>query len=122
MPAYSILDNSDEVGSSEGVKEENKPHMTAHLIVKISNSYKSHWSASDFDMGFINRIIEAMKNNQDQQLRIIEELIDTNDNIICMLPHFRSSPTGGLSAGRKLRGLVESGDWCQRSKSSEHYK
>jgi hypothetical protein len=63
MLAYSILDNSDEIGSSEGVDDANKPHMTAYLIEKIVKQYKSHRSASDFDTGFINRIIEAMKNN-----------------------------------------------------------
>ena len=64
MLAYSILDNSDELGiAGDGVDEENKPHMTAYLIEKIVKQYKSHRSASDFDTGFINRTIEAMKNN-----------------------------------------------------------
>ena len=65
MLAYSILDNSDELGTTHRVKEENKPHMTAYLIEKIVKQYKSHRSASNFDTGFIIRTsIEAMKNNQ----------------------------------------------------------
>ena len=64
MLAYSILDNSDELGITHGAEEENKPHMTAYLIEKIVKQYKSHQSASDFDTGFINRTIQAMKNNQ----------------------------------------------------------
>ena len=34
MLAYSILGNSDEIGSSEGVDDANKPHMMAYLIVE----------------------------------------------------------------------------------------
>ena len=64
MLAYSILDNNDEIGSSEGVDDEKKPHMTAYLIEKIVKQYKSHRSASDFDAGFINRIVEKMRQQQ----------------------------------------------------------
>jgi hypothetical protein len=102
----SILDNSDEIGSSEGVEDANKPHTTAHLIEKIVKQHKSHRSASDFDTGFINRIIQAMKNNQhDKPQRMMRKLIDSNDNrtCICSFPCSslvgRISPTGGISAG-----------------------
>ena len=65
MLCYSILDNNDEIGSSEGVlEEENKSHMVTYLIEKIVKQYKSHCSASDFDKGFINRIIQAVNYNQ----------------------------------------------------------
>ena len=67
MLAYSILDNSDELGATDGVQEENKPHMTAYLVEKIVKQYKSHQGASDFNTGFITRTIEAMKNNQNHQ-------------------------------------------------------
>jgi hypothetical protein len=51
--------------SSEGVmKEEKKPHMTAYLIEKIVKQYKSHWCAANFDAGFINRIVEKMRDIQ----------------------------------------------------------
>lgn len=67
--AYSILDNSDESGTTEGVEEEeNKPYMTACLLIeKIVKQDKSQGSVSDFDTGFINRIIEATKDNQYHQ-------------------------------------------------------
>jgi hypothetical protein len=38
----------------------------------------------------------------------------------CLLLVGRISPTGGFSAARKIRRLVESEDWCQRSRSSEY--
>jgi hypothetical protein len=53
-----------EMGSLEGVDDEKKPHMTAYLIEKIVKQYKSHPSASDFDAGFINRIVEKMREQQ----------------------------------------------------------
>ena len=65
--ACSALDNDDNIGSSEGAEEENEPRTTARLIERIVKQRKSHCSASDFEMGFINRAIEAMKNNQQQQ-------------------------------------------------------
>jgi hypothetical protein len=69
MIAYSILDNnSKEVGGlvegggqSDNGKQETKPHMTAYLIEKIVKQYKSHRSATDFDAGFINGIVDKMK-------------------------------------------------------------
>jgi hypothetical protein len=64
MLAYSILDNSDELAESEGVDDEKKPHMTAFLIEKIVKQYKSHRSAADFDAGFINRIVDKMRDQQ----------------------------------------------------------
>ena len=69
MLAYSTLDNSDESGIIEGVEEaENKPHMTAYLLIeKIVKQGKSQGSASDFGTDFINRIVEATKNNQYHQ-------------------------------------------------------
>ena len=65
MLAYSILDK-EEMGSSEGVEDadEKKPHMTAYLIEKIVKQYKSHRSASDFDAGFINKIVDKMREQQ----------------------------------------------------------
>jgi hypothetical protein len=36
MLAYSILDNNEEMGSSEGVDDENKTHMIAYQIEKIA--------------------------------------------------------------------------------------
>ena len=65
MLAYSILDNSEEVdAAAEGVDDEKKPHMTAFLIEKIVKQYKSHRSAADFDAGFINRIVDKMRDQQ----------------------------------------------------------
>jgi hypothetical protein len=70
MLAYSILDNTDETDSTERdskevvVKKEKKPHMTAYLIEKIVKQYKSHRSAADFDAGFINRIVDKMRDKQ----------------------------------------------------------
>lgn len=63
MLAYSILDNNEEMQSSEEVDDKKKPHMTAYLIEKIVKQYKSHRSASDFDAGFI-RIVEKMREQQ----------------------------------------------------------
>jgi hypothetical protein len=63
MLAYSILDK-EEMGSLEGVDDEKKPHMTAYLIEKIIKQYKSHLSASDFDAGFINKIVDKMQEQQ----------------------------------------------------------
>jgi hypothetical protein len=63
MLAYSILDN-EEMDSSEGGGDTKKPHMTAFLIEKIVKQYKSHRSAADFDAGFINRIVEKMREQQ----------------------------------------------------------
>jgi hypothetical protein len=45
MLACSILDDSEEMGSSEAVvHEQKKPHMTAHLVVKIAKQHKSHFT------------------------------------------------------------------------------
>ncbi len=67
MLAYSILDK-EEMGSSEGVEDvdedEKKPHMTAYLIEKIVKQYKSHRSALDFDMSFIDRVVDKMRQQQ----------------------------------------------------------
>ena len=65
MLAYSILDK-EEMGSSEGVEgaDKKKPHMTAYLIEMIVKQYKSHRSASDFDAGFINKIVDKMREQQ----------------------------------------------------------
>jgi hypothetical protein len=52
------------MGSSEGVDDKKKPHMTAYLIEKIVKQYKSHRSASDFNAGFINRTVEKMQEQQ----------------------------------------------------------
>jgi hypothetical protein len=49
---------------SEAVDSEKKPHMTAYLIEKIVKQYKSHRNAADFDSGFINRIVEKMREQQ----------------------------------------------------------
>jgi hypothetical protein len=64
MLAYSILDK-EEMGLSEGVQDDKKkPPMTAYLIEKIVKQYKSHRSASDFDAGFINKIVDKMQEQQ----------------------------------------------------------
>jgi hypothetical protein len=73
MLACSILDNDGEMGSSQegaDVEDEKKPHMTAHLIEKIVKQCKSHRSALDFDMGFVDRVVDKMRQQQisnDQQ-------------------------------------------------------
>lgn len=41
-----------------------KPHMTACIIEKIAKQRKNHTSAVDFDLGFINRIVEKMWQQQ----------------------------------------------------------
>jgi hypothetical protein len=65
MLAYGILDSSDELGSSEVVvDDEKKPRMTAFFIEKIVKQYKSHRSAADFDAGFINRIVNKMREKE----------------------------------------------------------
>ena len=65
MLACSILDN-EEMGSSESadVDDNKKPHMTAHLTEKIVKQHKSHRSAADFDAGFINKIVDKMREQQ----------------------------------------------------------
>jgi hypothetical protein len=65
MLACSILDN-EEMGSLESVDvdDDKKPHMTAHLTEKIVKQCKSHRSAADFDAGFINKIVDKMREQQ----------------------------------------------------------
>jgi hypothetical protein len=65
MLACSILDN-EEMGSSESVDvdDDKKPHMTAYLTEKIVKQCKSHRSAADFDAGFINKIVDKMREQQ----------------------------------------------------------
>jgi hypothetical protein len=38
--------------------------MTAYLIEKIEKQYKSHRSAANFDVGFINGIVDKMRTQQ----------------------------------------------------------
>jgi hypothetical protein len=65
MLACGIL-NNEEMGSSESadVHDDKKPHMTAHLTEKIMKQRKSHRSAADFDAGFINKIVDKMREQQ----------------------------------------------------------
>ena len=65
MLAYSILGNSEEIESSDGVDDADKPPLLiAYLIEKIIKQYKSHRSALDFDTGFIIRVVKTMKDKQ----------------------------------------------------------
>ena len=64
MVAYSILDNSNDTEVVGGNDATTRPHMTAYLIEKIVKQYKSHRSASDFDAGFINKIVDKMRTEQ----------------------------------------------------------
>jgi hypothetical protein len=68
MLAHNILDNSKGMGSSEAEAEaeagvdEKKLHRTACLIAeKIAKQRASHRSATDFDAGFVNRIVDKMR-------------------------------------------------------------
>jgi hypothetical protein len=79
MLAYSILDHNKEMGSSaERVDDDKKPHMTAYLIEKIVKPYKSHRSAADFDAGFINRIVDKMRDQQYGNREYSSSVITTN--------------------------------------------
>ena len=63
----SRANNDGEMGSSQegaDVEDEKKPHMTAYLIEKIVKQYKSHRSALDFDMSFIDRVVDKMRQQQ----------------------------------------------------------
>ncbi len=57
---------TDFMGSSESadVDDDKKPHMTACLTEKIVKQCKSHRSAADFDAGFINKIVDKMREQQ----------------------------------------------------------
>jgi hypothetical protein len=35
-----------------------------YLIEKMVKQYRGHWSAVDFDAGFINRIVDKMRDQQ----------------------------------------------------------
>jgi hypothetical protein len=37
------------------------PLMSAYLIEKIVKQYKTHRSAADFDSGFVDKVVDAMK-------------------------------------------------------------
>jgi hypothetical protein len=65
MLAHDILDN-EKMGSLESadVDDDKKPDMTAHLTEKIVKQHKSHRSAADFDAGFINRIVDKIREQQ----------------------------------------------------------
>ena len=76
LAACSALDDNDEIASSEGVDDDEKPHMTAHLIEKTAKQCKSHRSASDFDAGVINETVEKVRKQQrgnDKQSSQIEQ-------------------------------------------------
>ena len=62
MVAYNTLDNQ-KVDAMEETKENvhRNPLMLAYLIEKIVKQYKTHRSAADFDSGFVDKVVDAMK-------------------------------------------------------------
>jgi hypothetical protein len=62
MVAYNTLDNRkvDAMDETKGNVHKN-PLMSAYLIEKIVKQYKNHQSAADFDSGFVDKVIDAMK-------------------------------------------------------------
>ena len=62
MVAYNTLDNQevDAMDETKGNVHKN-PLMSAYLIEKIVKQYKTHRSAADFDSGFVDKVVDAMK-------------------------------------------------------------
>jgi hypothetical protein len=62
MLAYNILDDSEEMGSSEAEAVTAAHHdRSYHLVEKVVKQHKNHRSATDFDVSFINRIVDKMR-------------------------------------------------------------
>jgi hypothetical protein len=62
MVAYNTLDNQrvDAMDETKG-NVHKKPLMSGYLIEKIVKQYKTHRSAADFDSGFVDKVVDAMK-------------------------------------------------------------
>jgi hypothetical protein len=62
MVAYNTLDNQkvDTMEETKGNLHRN-PLLSGCLIEKIVKQYKTHRSAADFDSGFVNKVVDAMK-------------------------------------------------------------
>ncbi len=73
------------MGSSEGVEDEKKPHMTAYLIEKIVKQYKSHRSASDFDADFINKIVDKMREEQYTNNSKLQQRLSTTEAMFVLM-------------------------------------
>jgi hypothetical protein len=60
--AYNTLHNKkvDAMDETNGNVHKN-PLMSANLIEKIVKQYKTHQSAADFDSGFVDKVVDAMK-------------------------------------------------------------
>ncbi len=62
MVAYNTLVNQkvDAMEETKGNVHKN-PLMSAYLIEKIVKQCKTHQSAADFDSGFVDKVVDAMK-------------------------------------------------------------
>ena len=58
MVAYYSLDN---LKDEEAETNTTNPLMSAYLIERVVKQYKTHRSAADFDSGYVNKVVNAMK-------------------------------------------------------------
>jgi hypothetical protein len=87
MVAYNTLDNQkvDAMDETKGNVHKN-PSMSAYLIEKIVKQYKTHRSAADFDSGFVDKVVDAMKGlmrtseREKQQHRQLLKIYNENIN------------------------------------------
>jgi hypothetical protein len=81
MLAYSIIDHNQEMGSSaEGVNDEKNTHDSLPVQKYIVKQYKSHHCAADLDAGFMNIIVDKMRDQQYDDRELSSSVITNNDH------------------------------------------